>query len=78
VITDTAPMWEPPDHSRPDLAPEPPPRVHEALTDMHAYVMVLDAEWRRSKAGELREELDALRAALAALRERLDPDGHYR
>jgi hypothetical protein len=47
------------------------PRTHEALTDLHAYVLVLDAEWQRSKRSDLREELDALRSALAALRERL-------
>jgi hypothetical protein len=23
------------------------PRMHEALTDLHAYVLVLDAEWQR-------------------------------
>jgi hypothetical protein len=72
-ITDTAAMLDPPDHA----VPEPDPRVHEALTDMHAYVLVLDAEWRSTKTGELRQELDALRAALAALHERLDPGGHY-
>lgn len=57
--------------------PEFDPRMHEALTDLHAYVLILDAEWRRSSCGELREELDALRAALAALRHCLDPAGHY-
>jgi hypothetical protein len=57
-------------------APEFDPRMHEALTDLHAYVLVLDAEWQRSRRAELGEELDALRTALAALRERLDPTGH--
>jgi hypothetical protein len=52
-------------------------RTHEALTDLHAYVLALDAEWRRSRRAELSEELVALRAALTALRERLDPGGRY-
>ena len=58
-------------------APELDSRTHEALTDLHAYVLALDAEWRRSNRAELSEELVALRAALAALRERVDPAGRY-
>jgi hypothetical protein len=58
-------------------APEPPPRVHEALTDMHAYVLVLDAEWQCSGSDALHDELQALRGAVKALRLRLDPGGHF-
>lgn len=31
------------------------PRMHDALTDLHAYVLVLDAEWQR--LGERVDEL---------------------
>lgn len=70
------------------------PPLHDALTDLHTYVLLLDAEWERlghriddvSRAHgsaeecfaltELRinmgEELDALRAAVTALREHAD------
>jgi hypothetical protein len=58
--------------------PELDPRWHEALTDLHAYVLALDAEWQRNNRAEVREESEALRATLAALRERLDPAGRYR
>jgi hypothetical protein len=71
AITETPPMPEPPRDSEPD------PRVHEALTDMYAYMLVLDAEWRTGKSAELRGELEALRGALSALQKRLDPGGHY-
>jgi hypothetical protein len=71
AITETPRMPEPP------RDPEPDPRVHEALTDMYAYMLVLDAEWRNGKSAQLRGELEALRGALAALQKRLDPGGHY-
>jgi hypothetical protein len=70
------------------------PRVHTAVTDLYAYVLLLDAECRRVgerlsatapehltsgesiELAELRvemaEELDALRTAIAALREGAD------
>lgn len=71
--------------------------MHHALTDLHAYVLVLDAEWRRlgeraeqleqsdavateraeleRRRTEITEELDALRATIAALRQQADPEG---
>ena len=47
------------------------PHLHDALTDLHAYVLVLDADRPRlgeRQRAELAEELDALRATIAALR----------
>ena len=73
--------------------------LHRALTDLYAYALILDADWRRlrkraesaprSPAGvqidtdtvrrlqEVGEELEAFRAAIAAFRVRVDPDGAY-
>ena len=71
------------------------PRMHAALTDLHTYVLALDAERQRlgdrvteltklvsqegavldHRRGEIAEELDALRATLAALRACADPAG---
>ena len=46
------------------------PRLHDALTDLYAYTLLLDGE--REPLGklvdELTEELDALRTTIAALR----------
>lgn len=75
AIMETPTMPEPP--RDPEREPEPDPRVHEALTDMYAYMLVLDAEWRTGRSAQLRGELEALRVALAALQKRLDPGGHY-
>ena len=44
-------------------------RLHAALGDLYAYVLFLDAERDRlGEPAELREELDALRSTIAALR----------
>ena len=71
------------------------PRMHTALTDLHAYALVLDAEWRRmgdqaaglrsidssevaeieERRAQIAEELDVLRATIAALRTKADPLG---
>ena len=73
------------------------PAMHQALTDLHTYVLVLDAEWQRlgesverrddfgaeslkslevaRRRAEMTEELQALRATTAALREIADSAG---
>jgi hypothetical protein len=73
------------------------PGMHQALTDLHTYVLVLDAEWQRlgesverrddfgaeslksvevaRRRAEMTEELQALRATTAALREIADSAG---
>jgi hypothetical protein len=68
---------------RPASAPDPDaasapagldPRVHDAVTDMHAYAMFLEAQGAQDDPG-LRDEVGALRAATAALRELGSTDG---
>ena len=81
----------------PVSAPALDPDALATLCELHARVLVLDAEWRRlgewleearrtsghapgraarsRRHRELSEELDALRARIAALRARTDPDG---
>jgi hypothetical protein len=71
------------------------PRMHDALTDLHTYALVLDAEWRRMgeqaaglrsinsadvteievRRAQVAEELEVLRATIAALRAKADPLG---
>jgi hypothetical protein len=50
-------------------------RIHDALTELYLYALVLDAEWKRlgdDAPGDLYEEVDALRATAAALREQAE------
>jgi hypothetical protein len=69
--------------------------MHDALTDLHAYVLALDAERQRlgehaeeltrratqdgvelaRRRSEISEELDAMRAMVATLRNCADPGG---
>jgi hypothetical protein len=53
---------------------EPDRRIHDALTELYLYALVLDAQWGRlgDAAGELYEEVAALRATAAALREQAE------
>jgi hypothetical protein len=51
-------------------------RMHHALTDLHAYALALDAERARYDDPDrtrIGEELDALRATIAALRRSAEP-----
>ena len=43
-------------------------RLHHALTDLHAYAMFLESQ-SEPHDGRLEDELEALRSAIAALRE---------
>jgi hypothetical protein len=52
-------------------------RMHDALTDLYAYALTLEAESERLASNELREELDAVRETITALRARADPVGRY-
>ncbi len=69
--------------------------MHDALTDLHAYALILDADWQRlgepdpqpagsggasvesaelaQRRAEMTEELQALRATTAALRDVAGP-----
>jgi hypothetical protein len=49
--------------------------MHDALTDMYAYALMLEAEARRLASREVREELAALGATIKALRAHADPVG---
>ncbi len=85
---------------RADHAPGPgqfDPRIHNALTDLHAYVLLLEAERRQlgqrieelassdsgsaegfeltQRRAAMAEELEALRGAVATLREQADAAG---
>jgi hypothetical protein len=88
---------EDPDDGR--SVPGVDPRMHDALTDLYAYMLALDAERQRlgervvelarsdaasparvqleRRRTETREELEALRATIAALRAHADPTGNY-
>jgi hypothetical protein len=69
--------------------------MHDALTDLHAYALILEADWQRlgelerrparsgaapveseelaQRRAEMTEELEALRATTAALRDAAGP-----
>jgi hypothetical protein len=49
-------------------------RLHHALTDLHAYAMFLESQ-SEPHDGRLEDELEALRAAIAALREQGSAEG---
>jgi hypothetical protein len=63
-------------HSAPGndpLVPGLDPRIHDALSDLHAYVLVLDADWRRVAARlELSRGTDATAPERAQLQRRHD------